>query len=228
MGPETAERLRAVNRRFYRDNAASFAGLRTRPWPGWRRLGLRPDLRVLDLGCGHGRFATFLERQGVDLAGYLGVDVTGALLDRAREAHPEVHFAALDVLTEDLSRLGRFDLVVAFGLLHHVPGRAHRADRMRAWAARVAPAGRLVVTLWRVEPPERARPWATLGVDPKDVEPGDHLLGWGPNPEAVRYAHAVDDVEAQALIRASGLGLQDDFRDDSGDRNRYLVLGAAP
>ena len=224
MRPETAERLRAVNRRFYRENADSFAALRTRPWAGWRRIPVADGARVLDLGCGHGRFAAFLDARGVDLAGYLGVDDAAPLLDRARGAHPRATFVALDVITGDLAPLGAFDLVVAFGVLHHVPGRRSRLERVQAWAARVAPGGRLVVSLWRVDAAEPARPWAALGIDPDTVEPGDHLLGWGPNPEAVRYAHDVDELEARALVAASGLTVQDDFRAERDDRNRYLVL----
>jgi 2-polyprenyl-3-methyl-5-hydroxy-6-metoxy-1,4-benzoquinol methylase len=46
-----------------------------------RLVGPVAGLRLLDLACGHGRFARFFARQG---ARVVGTDLSGALLDRAR------------------------------------------------------------------------------------------------------------------------------------------------
>ena len=63
MTPDTVRALRAINERFYRTNAELFASKRTRPWPGMEQLiETLPTAprRVLDVGCGHGRFAAHL------------------------------------------------------------------------------------------------------------------------------------------------------------------------
>ena len=44
---------------------------------------------VADVGCGPGRVASFLARSGLDV---VGVDVSGAMLAVARDAHPEIRF----------------------------------------------------------------------------------------------------------------------------------------
>ena len=220
--------LRALNRRFYDDNAASFVAKRQRPWNGWRRLlpRLPPGARVLDAACGHGRFLAFLEAEAPDPdRRYVGVDACEPLLAEARRRWPgpEPRFERLDLLDADLTALGRFDLVVAFGLLHHIPTAALREDLTRRLAGPVSPGGHLVLALWRVDA-AKTRP------EPEGLSagPGDAFLGWGPNPEALRFCHDVDETEAQALVAQSGLQPVDDYRDDGGgDRNRYLVLRRA-
>lgn len=63
-----------------------------------------PNLRVADVGCGPGRVAALLARQGLDV---IGVDVSLAMVATARRAHPELNF-----------ELGRLDeLPIADGAL---------------------------------------------------------------------------------------------------------------
>ena len=45
--------------------------------------------RIADIGCGPGRVAAFLARLGVDVVGF---DVSTAMLDNARIAHPAINF----------------------------------------------------------------------------------------------------------------------------------------
>jgi len=52
-------------------------------------IAARPSARVADVGCGPGRVAAFLARHGLDV---VGVDVSTALLARARVAHPAIAF----------------------------------------------------------------------------------------------------------------------------------------
>ncbi|MEM7675444.1 MAG: class I SAM-dependent methyltransferase, partial [Myxococcota bacterium] len=86
MNELTAERLVAINQTFYRRFAAAFDETRTGAWPGWHRLlqTERPR-RVLDLGCGNGRFARFLsKRPAADRIAYEGWDDNPDLLARAQ------------------------------------------------------------------------------------------------------------------------------------------------
>ena len=135
MKPETVERLLALNRGFYQRAARSFSETRRAPWPGWARLLERfteaSAVSVLDLGCGHGRFLAELERRGL-ARDYLGVDSSGALLELARTRHPGARFLEADATALAIEE--RFDLVVAFGLLHHLPSFELRARFIRHFA----------------------------------------------------------------------------------------------
>jgi SAM-dependent methyltransferase len=99
-----------------------------------RRLG--PGRHAaLDVGCGPGLFDRHVASE-FDLH---GVDVSPAMVERAREANPEVEYAV-----SEPRRLphgdGRFDLAFAVCVLHHVD-RADRLPLVRELARVVRPGG---------------------------------------------------------------------------------------
>ncbi|HEX6419867.1 MAG TPA: methyltransferase domain-containing protein [Acidimicrobiales bacterium] len=80
-------------------------------------LGLRPGMRVLDVGCGPGRHAHALARRGIDV---LGVDISRRFVDLAtRDAPPGATFVRADA--RSLTFDAEFDAAIslcqgAFGL----------------------------------------------------------------------------------------------------------------
>jgi len=241
MNDQTMRALARINERFYAEHAASFAGKRQFPWAGWQRvidaLGSAP--RVLDVGCGHARFGAAL-LQARPSSTYGGVEPSAAMRDQAQASLRDdprvrlVHGTAADVE-------GTFDLVAAFGVLHHLPAAGQRQAFARDLSARVSEGGALVLTVWQLGKARFARrvvPWSSYagasiaGADPEgaaidvaELEAGDLLLAWG-TEGAVRYCHQLDRSETEALISASGMPLVAEFEADgrSGDLNRYLVL----
>ena len=246
MNPSTQAALRQINREFYSRYAADFD--RTRHpggWPGWRRVveaAPRPTgrlLRVLDLGCGNGRFALFLERKP-DLRSerpfdYFGIDSSAELIERARSAcaDPEhIRFEVDDIEKRPLDQAS-YDLVTLFGVVHHLPGFATRRRALERAAAALAPGGLLAVTCWQFADDARFESrqldWGPdAGVDPAELEPGDHLLRWGPvNSGARRYCHHTNEQELDRLV--GGLPLTETARyraDGPGGRQNLYWLGA--
>ena len=89
---------------------------------GWfineaKRIGAR---RILELGCGTGE-ASASVAAGV-AAEVVAVDISNNFLARASARHvlSNLRFEKLDLLSDDLRRIGRFDMVFGNGILHHL------------------------------------------------------------------------------------------------------------
>jgi len=79
-----------------------------------RELDLGPAARTLDLGCGPGAFADLFAA-----GDYVGVDLNARYIDHARRTKKGA-FIVSDAKHVDLPDR-RFDQVLVFGLLHHLP-----------------------------------------------------------------------------------------------------------
>jgi tRNA (uracil-5-)-methyltransferase TRM9 len=244
--------LARIDRSFYREHADDFDRTRAGSWRGWapvaewaerrQRAAGRP-LSLLDLGCGNGRFGAFLAGRLSRPVEELGVDASVPLLARARvTARREGRrgrWLALDLVCgvglEAVA--GSFDLIVAFGLMHHLPGRDRRTCLLAQAAARLSPGGRLAASFWQPEGDPRLAPrlldaerhLRALGEPTDGLERGDHLLRWGPleaDDGPLRYCHHTDEVEADALAAAAGLPVVERYRADgrSGRLNLYVIL----
>src|SRR5690606_17821459 len=136
------ERLLAVNREFYATVAEPFDSTRGGLPMGWQALHdwlpaqpAAQPLRVVDVGCGNGRWARALDSWGL-ACDYVGVDNDARLLDLASHntralRTVQSRFVAADFTLPDWTRAlevepADFDLVVCFAALHHVPGYALR------------------------------------------------------------------------------------------------------
>ena len=62
------------------------------------RRYMHPGMRVLDLGCGTGRTTIHVKNRGCDV---VGVDLSDAMIRRARERHPGIDFRVGDALALD-------------------------------------------------------------------------------------------------------------------------------
>jgi SAM-dependent methyltransferase len=255
--PRTRQQLLRLSADFYRAHATGFDASRGhQPWPGWERLlEWLPEpggttLSVLDVGCGNARLATFLAGAGHRVR-YVGIDANAALLDAARERLAPELAARCELIETDFLATsspgaslpeGPFDFVALFGVLHHVPGRDWRTLLLRELVERAAPGGLIAIAAWQFAGRERfARrtvEWHDVGpilgerIDRTQLEKGDTLLRFGPDPEMPpRYCHQVADEELDDLATTlAGFDLEvdslADYRADGseGDLNRYRVL----
>jgi len=252
MDLETQRALGAINRRFYSARAEEFSATREHAWPGWERVlaaiprsSASPSqpLRVLDLGCGNGRFARFLRMRCQASLEYHGIDESRGLLEIAECAMAGTggswRFDRLDLCepaVEHALPQQSFDLVSLFGLLHHLPGFSTRRAVVAAACARLAPGGLLAATLWRLDRDERVASrilsWSRYNasapepIDESRLEPGDCLLPWGSSDGPPRYCHLIDAAEAARLFAGLPLAAVDSFDSDGPhDRsNRYHVF----
>jgi len=87
-----------------------------------RKLGLRPGMRVLDLGCGWGGFAAWAAEK-------YGCSVVGVTLSKDQHALGREMWKHLDVdlrLCDYRDVTGTFDRVASIGMMEHVGPKNHR------------------------------------------------------------------------------------------------------
>lgn len=99
--------------------------------------GAGPPSLALDFGCGDGA-STPLLREILKAGSVIGLDVSTALLDVARERHrePGIRFSTLADFPPD----GRGDLAFTNGVFHHIPP-AQRAEALVFVRASLRPGG---------------------------------------------------------------------------------------
>jgi len=127
---------------------AVWTGLPADPQPwAWRRRRalllneIRPGDRVLDLGCGTGRFVAAAREAGADV---VGVDIAERALERARRVAPGADLRLVaDDGTLPLGH-GEMDLVWCSEVLEHVPDTAAFLTEVRRVLRR---RGRLLLTV---------------------------------------------------------------------------------
>jgi SAM-dependent methyltransferase len=107
-----------------------------------RVAGVSAEDRVLEVGCGMGRFTLRLAERGVRIE---GLDLSPVLLDRFRALNAgqfEIPLHCADVVAPPARLLNRFDLVVGFFVLHHVKD---VGEAVGAMSRMLKPGGRLVL-----------------------------------------------------------------------------------
>lgn len=211
---QTVTQLNQLNQKFYGQIAKDFDQTRQQPWSGWQQLlpliekSFPEELRVLDVGCGNGRFANFLQQSLPNhQVEYFGIDSSEELLSKAKEQTllSTAKFAYHDLLHVDLATLDQsFDLIVMFGVLHHIPSFELRQQLLLQLSKVLSPNGLLVFTAWQFDTLpnilERSKLLAAKHqIETTDLEPNDFLLDWQRGSHAIRYCHLTSDEELTQL-----------------------------
>jgi len=163
---------------------------------------------VLDAGCGEGYGASLLAGHATRV---VAVDRDEAIaIASSRYTSPSLTFRALDLMA--LPSLGqRFDLVVSFQVIEHLPD---PAGYLRALAACTGPGGTLVVTtpnrlMTLTENPYHLREWTApeLAALAEPVLPGCRIRGMNASERVLSYERARGD-QIRRILRLDPLGLR--------------------
>ena len=246
MEKRVVDILNAVNARFYQDHAESFSQTRQNPWEGWFPIGEaldtlakteRDKTKIIDVGCGNMRFESFLDST------YPQRSFEYACIDSCEKLVPEssrYRFIQRNIVSdiaegqhtfEDFAET--FDAAVAFGLMHHIPGRENREEFLRQLCACVKPNGIVAVSFWQfmdvAKLAMKAQEVTNRAIDeleliPGDIEENDYFLGWSDDRAALRYCHHFDDAEIESLIGSASPLAHAEALYKADTANRYAIL----
>lgn len=197
------------------------------------------DLKLLDVGCGNGRFGQFVQNILLNCpVDYLGIDNCGELLqmaDRKLDRLSTTRFISLDITREDIDVDSKFTLIVAFGIMHHIPGVSRRKYIINMLMELLEMNAVLAVAFWKFMDHGRyTRKVLSIDdynrrsfshIDPDELDDGDVLLKWGHDGEGLRYCHHASEEEIEELFLDLPLVRVDSFMADgkNSDQNRYVV-----
>jgi cyclopropane-fatty-acyl-phospholipid synthase len=151
-----------------------------------RKIGLQPNQRVLDIGCGWGAFMGFA-------AEHYGASSVGVTVSREQLAYARKRYAdpALDFQLKDYRAFkGEVDHVVSMGMFEHVGPKNYRAY-FECVRKALRPGGLFLLhTIWGNERSSTADPWLDRYIFPNGVLPTVGQIG-----DAVEKLFVIEDVE---------------------------------
>ena len=186
----------------------------------------KPKEKVLDLGCGNGRFYELLKNTD-----YTGVDNSEKLIKIAKGKYPEANFKTEDALSLSFPD-NHFDKVYSIAVLHRIPSKKLRLQFLKEAKRVLKKNGDLILTVWKLPFKQYNRKNLSLllrytilkligksKLDFKDV-----LEPWG--NKTFKYYHWFSKRELAKLIKKSGFKIKEIgvIKNQRGNRqNIYLV-----
>lgn len=246
MEPEVVSRLLALNYQFYQTQGKEFSSTRQRLQPGILRLmeQIATGNRILDLGCGNAQLALRLFQMGFN-GEYVGLDASSAMLAEIPQTLsdlPNFNFIQADISTpnwdEGLISAGTtafgagFDRILAFAVLHHLPGDDLRRQILHKVRRLISQNGYLIHSEWQfLNSPrllKRIQSWETIGISEQQVDAGDYLLDWRRGGYSLRYVHSFTLPELTCLAAETGFIILETFLSDGENSRLGLYQVWAP
>ena len=243
VNPQIVSSLIRLNQRFYTACAQSFDDTRADAGselePAVELIRYHPC--ILDVGCGNGRLQRRYHQVRPDGI-YVGIDFSGMLLEKAKKelsgpfASNDTHatFLHADIASFDwaekllspLTHAIPFSAVAMLAVLHHIPSTDLRVQAIREAVRFLRSEGTLIISTWQFADNERMKRKIIdprhAGINPGDLDPGDHILSWKRDGRGYRYCRHIDIDELHSLASSCGLVITRSFRAGGKEGNLSL------
>lgn len=227
MQKDYAQYLLQKTTQDYNLIAEQFSRAREKIWEEMRFLFddyLISGERVLDLGCGNGRFYQAMKDKKVD---YIGVDSSEKLIGIAKKRYPEARFEVADALNLPFPN-NYFDKVYSIAVLHQIPSEELRLRFLKETKRALKPEGLLLITCWKFHQPKelflifKFTILKLLGLSKLDF--CDIFEPWG--KKIKRYYHCFSKKELINLVKKADFKIKKAglVKNERGNRqNIYLI-----
>lgn len=231
MKEDYANYILQKNKENYNLIAEDFSKTRENPWEEFRPLFdhyLKKGERVLDLGCGNGRYFDWFKEKEVD---YFGVDNSEKLIQNAKEKNPKAKFVYADAF--ELPFAGNsFDKVYCIAVLHHIPSKKLRMKFLEQIKKVLKPEGILILTVWKINQKKEILTFIKyfflklFGFSKMDYK--DVWKDWGNYSK--RYYHFFSKKELIKLIKNSGFKICESgvLKNKKGNRQNFYITAKLP
>lgn len=211
---------------LYSKFARQFSQTRKYGWEGWKEL--RPyihslgELKILDLACGNGRFLLWASEAGFPIKSYLGIDFSKQLLNICKKYYSlskSFELKMIDLNSKWEIQNPNFNLIVAFGITHHLKSEKERQYLIKKSLELVNKNGIVAISYWQFE----TNPAANKGII-KSLGDNNYILSFG-NNGATRFCHFTDIAEIEKIEEELGIKPIKTFRADgkNSQQNIYRI-----
>jgi len=214
----------------YNHIAFDFSNTRVNIWPEIAVLFdyIKKGDKILDLGCGNGRFVNIIKEKGGE---YFGTDVSKNLIDIAKKTYPNENFQTTGPLKLPFID-NYFDVIYSIAVLHHIPSNDFRLEFLQEAKRALKTGGIFVLTVWK--PKDKQERFLKVkfllkkifglagGLDFRDV-----IEKWFGSNKGERYFHCFSQKELASLLKEAGFEVLKSgiIQNEKGNRqNLFAVL----
>ncbi len=198
--------------------ASDFSATRNHTWPEFELIfsKIKKGDRVLDLGCGNGRFREFLGTDKVGNGNYFGLDISENLLAIARDKYDKDHFFRGSFAADFPFGSDTFEVIVAIASFHHLTNKKDQLKFLTECKRVLKSEGFIFITTWIL--PKKYF-WSNFWSG--RVFTKNWLIPFGKQKHP-RIYRKVTDRDLEKLLKRSGF--QVEFTREFKGRN-YVILG---
>jgi len=197
----------------------------------FRYLKPNKNEKLLDWGCGHGRYYEILKDFD-----YYGLDVSENLIEIAKNKYPEAKFFVLPSFLQLPYEDNFFNHLICIDTLHHIPSKKYRELFIKEAYRVLKDNGFFILTVWNLNffhllrAKKLERVWLIIkaffkkifGLSPLDLK--DVLIPWA--NQCDRYVHRFSKKELEKLVKNAGFQIVESGvlkRSDTGEKDFFVV-----